>query len=169
MCPWIRAEIGLGLVFVNTCNGICKEKENIKLYLANFSDCWRRRWKRRLHAPQQKLLCWENTNSPCPKWRVFSFSWNRLFWFCFLHFYIFFMCSNCCLPCLIFKSSDSSLCESPLSCIILTMPRLLHTGFLRDFQLCCMLPWLHPSGPLEIDILQVFSLLYGLSSLADYI
>lgn len=111
----------------------------------------------------------KETNSLCSKWRVFSFSWNRLFWAFFLHFYIFCMCSNCCLPCLNFKSSDPSLRESPLSCVIFNMSRLLHIGFLREFQPCCMLPLPYPSGPLEIDILQVCSLLYGLPSLSDYI
>lgn len=145
----------------------------MKLHLANFSDCWSRWRGRRLHAPQQKLLCWEKNKLPVLQWkpvskRVFSFSGNRLFCFYFLRFYIF-MCSNCCLPCLIFKSSDPSLCESPLSCVMLNMPGLLCIGFLRELQPCPVPLWQHPPGSQEINILQGCSLLYGLPSLSDYI
>lgn len=161
----------MGLFFVNMCNGVCREKEIINLHLANFFDCWSRRSKsRRLHVPQQKLLCWEKRNKfPMLQMESVFFLLEQTVLGFFLHFYIFFMCSNCCLPCLNFKSSDPSLRESPLSCVIFNMSRLLHIGFLREFQPCCMLPLPYPSGPLEIDILQVCSLLYGLPSLSDYI
>lgn len=100
--------------------------------------------------------------------RVFSFSGNTLF--CFLPSYIF-MCSNCCFPCLIFKSSDPSLCESPLPCVILNMlaRAALYRFPQRISTLWCVLPWPHPPGPQEIDILQVCSFLYGLPSLSDCI
>lgn len=161
----------MGLFFVNMCNGVCREKEIMNLPLANFSDCCSGRSKsRRLHVPQQKLLCWEKRNKfPMLQMDVVFSLLEQTVWGFFSAFLHFLMCSNCCLPCLNFKSSDPSLRESPLSCVILNMPRLLHLGFLREFQPCCRLPLLHPSGLLEIDILQVCSLLYGLPSLSDYI
>jgi hypothetical protein len=42
---WCRAEMGVRCFFVNTCDGFCGGKENMKFPSDNFSACWSTRWR----------------------------------------------------------------------------------------------------------------------------